>query len=228
MSPVLVPEFRDLITYLVETKEGEILTKRDAVLGVKQLLMYLNVCSLHPTLPLSPSLRVDNLWHALLQFPVLYSGICSHLPGGVIVPHNPRLSLDSESVKCIRYGKARELIITIFHPHSSPCAAYWPLERSGLDLGIPPSPPLSTFSPLPASPAEKITFSLTFGCKRRKFKASRGAKVLKLKLKAAEYFGIKVCTIRLFFCGDILNDNDDLSSLEEGDDLDVMLAQTGC
>lgn len=198
-----MPEFRDLIKFLLETKEGGFLKKRSCP-GLVQLLKYLNVCSLHPSLPLSPSLRVDNLWHALLQFPVLYSGICSHLPGGVIVPHNPLFSLDSGSSKCIRYGKARELIITIFHPHSSPCPTYWPLERSGLDLGIPPSPPLSAFSPLPASPAEKITFSLSFGCKRQKFKASRWAKVLKLKLNAAECFGIKACTIRLFLCGTVL------------------------
>ena len=74
-SPVLVPQFRDFILYLVKM-EG--LSQKEGVKGSVELLKYLNVCSLHPTLSpsLSPSLRVDKIWHALLQFPVLYSGIC--------------------------------------------------------------------------------------------------------------------------------------------------------
>jgi len=87
-----------------------------------ELQKYLFLKASYPTLYLSPGGIIDRLWHKLLLFPCLYANICSLLPGGKLIDHDPTKEDDSEQAKTARYSQTLELYKTHF---GTPPPDYW-------------------------------------------------------------------------------------------------------
>lgn len=128
--------------------------------GAMELYKYLYACASYPHIKFSPSIRVDQCWHALLLFPFLYQGVCSllPLPKGQLVPHNPVLSHDSESEKRERYRRAMGTISFIFRTPLD--TFFWPEERAGGPLKRAREEEEEGLGKVGATPAEAAALSM--------------------------------------------------------------------
>jgi len=63
-------------------------------LGELQRFLFLKAS--YPTKNLSPGKVITDLWCMLLLFPCLYANICSLLPGGKLIDHDPQEGHDSD------------------------------------------------------------------------------------------------------------------------------------
>lgn len=88
-SPAYAADLAKLVEYLSEEQlvyESVSSAPREA-LG--EVFKYLFLLRSYPTRALSPSREVESAWEALLLFPLLYIDVCSKLPGGEVVDHDP-------------------------------------------------------------------------------------------------------------------------------------------
>jgi len=88
---------------------------------LEELQHFLFLKASYPTKNLSPGKVIDELWCALLLFPCLYANICSHLPGGKLIDHDPTMEHDSDEVKS-HYLQTLGLYKTHF---GTPSPVYW-------------------------------------------------------------------------------------------------------
>lgn len=242
-SPALVTLFKSFIEYLVITGISEDEARR----GSDELLKYLYVCSVYPLLNFFPSVIVDEFWHVLISFTTLYHGVCCLLPAGQIVPHNPLLAFDADSVKDTRYGTARGAVSSHFPPPLS--ATYWPLKRTGgkiLPAGAGGGGGSATASGGSASAASASSAAAPFSAAAPAPDASstllfkyRGISVY-IKVKPStrfatisdefvKHFGI-LCPFKMYYNGHAMMKDETPSDydMKDGDQLDVIVDQTGC
>jgi large subunit ribosomal protein L40e len=66
---------------------------------------------------------IDEAWHTLLLFPRLYINVCSLLPGGEVLDHDPSRADDAPEEKEARYSRA----LALLHLHfGEPDEYFWP------------------------------------------------------------------------------------------------------
>ena len=110
------------------------LSAADALAATTELFRYLCICARFPTLRLSPSPLMDNVWHALLQRPVYYQKVCAEAHGdaapaagkAVLIPHNPCFAGDATEVKRERYKSTLDMYAAVFG--KPPPEAFWPAD----------------------------------------------------------------------------------------------------
>ena len=103
----------------------------DEALGELQKYLFLVASTRDDGEELSPGPVIDQLWHSLLLFPVLYKDVCSLLPGGELIDHDPTRERDPEEEKRERFARTLELYEERWGP---PSAKWWP-PPGGADEG---------------------------------------------------------------------------------------------
>jgi hypothetical protein len=109
-SPANIASLTKLANYIDESPDVH-----DALNGLgreslAELQKFLFLVASYPTEALSPGRLIDAAWHALLLFPRLYLDVCSQLPGGALLDHDPTRAADSDAVKEVRYSRTRALL----------------------------------------------------------------------------------------------------------------------
>jgi ubiquitin len=119
-SPAHVESLTKLATYIDE---------RGVLLGglgresLGELAKFLFLVASYPDEALSPGPMIDEAWHTLLLFPRLYINVCSLLPGGEVLDHDPSRADDAPEEKEARYSRTLALLQLHF---GEPDEYFWP------------------------------------------------------------------------------------------------------
>ena len=160
---------------------------------------------------LSPGPVIDQLWHSLLLFPLLYKDVCSVLPGGELIDHDPTRERDPEEEKRARYARTLELYEERWGP---PSAKWWsPAGAGGGHCAASEFDYAAEAAKMAAmSPCMQI-FVKTLTGKTITLDVHQQFTAIHLKLLIQGKEGIPPSQQRLIFAGRRLHDEDD----EEGE-----------
>ena len=158
---------------------------------------------------LSPTDRIDKVWHQLILNTRLYKSINDAL-GGETIHHNPEGGMDVVS-RNERVSRAIEMYKVVFR------SSEWELpERLILLPRKGEDPALMTFRVLEMSGRETL------------FKTSISTDIAMVKEAFCRHRGLEVPSIRFFHCGDGLVAGPIHDVIEDDDQIDCFPAQNGC
>ena len=120
-TPSALPLLKKAIEELRASGRGSVRRHPHEALGELQRFLFL--AASYPAEELSPGGLMDSVWHTLLLFPRLYADVCSLLPGGRQVDHDPTRERDAEPDKRARYSRMLALYAEHF---GEPSARWWP------------------------------------------------------------------------------------------------------
>jgi hypothetical protein len=174
---------------------------------------------------LSPTIGVDELWHALLLRPVMYDRVCKILGATEIIDHNPLKANDPEEAK-VQRKRAAEYEIA----HLGPVVAAW--IKTEVDVEEPqPKPKRLKVSVAIAETEITVYVKKLFGRKFIIRNVESTSTVLTLKRAIQHMEGTPPGQMRLYFEGESLCDPRWVLSecgIQDQSELDLLYDTVGC